>query len=879
MKSRRILPFGGVLLASVLAAALSPAGEKPGPYLGGRFPAKAPRESDAWALAVAFPHLGFKDMTGIFPAPRSNRLYVTSRQGQVWWFENDPGTKEAHVFLDLSKQCQGWDDSGLLGLAFHPDFGKAGSPNRGYIYVWYCHSKKPLNTPRGRPFGPPKDMTNRLARFTVPDGADEADLASELVLIDQQDRHLWHNGGGPFFDEQGFLYVGNGDEGADFGNENRIDGSLFGGILRIDVDRDNTRSHPIRKQPKNGKTAWYFIPNDNPWVGVEGALEEFWAIGFRNPHRVTYDAATKRIFVGDIGDSTIEEVNLVEKGGNYGWRFMEGTRVHGPRPAKVIGAVKPPFHEYDRSHGPCVIGGYVYRGEKLPELSGKYVFGDMTGPIWALDEKPGEKPRAARLATLPQTQQSSYGAGLSSFGVDAKGELYACQLGDEGKVYKLVRAEKQPVRPPKLLSATGAFKDVAKLEPAEELVGYDVASPLWSDGASKTRWIAAPGPARFSPDEAWRFAPGTVFVKHFERDGRRLETRFLVVGQETYGLTYRWREDQSDAELLDGVSPEHGPGGWTFPSRDDCLRCHTPQAGYVLGVRTRQLHVGDQLERWKARGLVSIPNGARLQALADPRDATAPLESRVRSYVDANCMHCHAPNGSGRAWFDARATTPLDDAGIVEGPVADPLGLQGARVVRGGDPQRSLLLERMKRTDAKRMPPLAVSRIDEDGARLIEEWVRSLPEVDSMPVHGLRAEYYRGVDLKRLVVERIDPAIDFTFTPSEPPPKLTSENFSVRWRGFLEVPASGEWTLHTSTDDGARLWVDGKIVIDKWVLQGETLHSAKVVLEAGKKVPIVFEFYQGGGAAAARLLWEGPHQPRAIIPPRHLTPLGDRWWF
>lgn len=884
MRSMRLARAVPVALILFLLGPGRAPGEDPkraAPYLGGRLPAQAPREQDLWTLVSAFPHLTFKDMTGLVSAPRSKRLYVTSRQGLVWWFENDAAAKEKKVFLDLTAHCQGWDDSGLLGLAFHPEFGLAGSPNRGHVYAWYCHTDKPINTPRGRPFGPPKDMTDRLARFTVPDGKDEVDPASELVLIDQKDRHLWHNGGGMFFDEAGLLYVSLGDEGGDFGNENRVDRSFFSGVLRIDVDQDPKRSHPIRKTPKNGTTDNYFVPNDNPWVGVPGALEEFWAIGFRSPHRMTYDAPTKRIYAGDVGDGTIEEVDLVEKGGNYQWRWKEGTRDHGARPAKVVGTEKPPLYEYDRGQGSCVIGGYVYRGKALaPELTGKYVFGDLNGAVWALEEKPGVPAVASRLATLPQAASVSYGIGLSSFGVDADGELYACQIADEGRLFRLARPERPPVRPPALLSATGAFASTETLEPSKDLVAYDVASPLWSDGAAKMRWVAAPGPATFTEKDAWRFPQGTVFVKHFERDGRRLETRLLVIGHEVYGLTYRWREDQKDAELLDGKTAEHGPDGWTFPSRDDCLRCHTPQAGYVLGARTRQLQKGDQLASWRAKGLVTFSDKAVLEGLVDPHDATAPLESRVRSYVDANCMHCHTPSGSGRGWFDARATTPLAEAGIVDGPLADALGApEGARVVKPGEPQLSLLLERLRRTDAKRMPPLAVGRTDEAGAKLLEEWIRSLPKTLAGPPVGLRGEYFSGRDLNRLVHTRIDPAIDFDFSGQAPAPGVPTSEFSVRWRGYVEVPVSGDWWFHTSTDDGARLFVDGKKVIDQWVVQGETEHNAKVTLEVGRKVPIVFEYFQGGGAAAARLRWSGPGQPRAIIPPSRLTPYAPKRWF
>jgi hypothetical protein len=878
MRTARVASLA--VLACVLLLDRSPAEErpKPAPFLGGRFPARAPHESDHWALKTAFPALTFKDMTGLFSEPRSKRLYVLSRQGQLFWFENTPDVKEKHLFLDVTAHCQGWDDSGLLGLAFHPDFGLAGSPNRGYVYVWYCHSDHPIVTPRGRPNGPPSDMTDRLSRFTVPDGKDEVDPASELVMIDQHDRHLWHNGGGMFFDTQGFLYISLGDEGADFGNENHVDLSLFSGVLRIDVDEDPKRSHPIPRQPRNGKTAHYLIPNDNPWVGTPNALEEFWAIGFRNPHRMTYDRPTGRIWAGDVGDATIEEVDVVEKGGNYQWRWMEGTRIHGARPRVVVGEERPPVWDYDRSQGYCVIGGYVYRGKALaPELTGRYVFGDLSGAVWALDWQPGEKRgHATRVATLPGAPNVSYGSGLTAFGVDAQGELYLCQFADEGHIFQLVRAEHPPARPPRLLSETGAFTDTAALAASPELFRYDVAAPLWSDGAKKTRWIAAPEPARFSAHDPWEFARGTVFVKHFERDGRRLETRFLVVADEVYGLTYRWREDQKDAELLEGSAPEKGPSGWTFPSRDDCMRCHTAQAGWVLGGRTRQLNRGDQLAAWRAAGLVAIQENGPFDALVDPEDATAPLEARVRSYVDANCMHCHTPNGSGRGWFDARWTTPLAETGIVDGPVNDALGVEGARVVAGGDPERSLLLARMLRNDERRMPPLAVNRHDEAAARLLGEWIRGLPKGPAGPVVGLRAEYFKDPVLHSLVRTQVDPGIDFDWSGHGPVPGIGTDNFSVRWKGSVLVPAAGDWTFGIAVDDGGRLWVDGQKVIDKWFDQGTTEYEVKVHADGARAVPIVFEYYQRGGAAVARLFWEGPGQPRAPIPPQKLRP-PRRW--
>ena len=262
---------------------------------------------------VAFPRLTFEDPILLVPDPRGGRLYVGSRQGVTSWsIADDPNAATKSVFLDLRSRCQGFDDGGLLAMAFHPRFGRAESPERGYVYVFYNYIASPTPGPDRPPTTRP--TRNRLARFTVPDGSTVADPNSELVLIDQVDESLWHNGGGLFFHPvDGFLYLSLGDEGGDYGNTQRIDKDLFSGVIRIDVDcRGGTVSHPPPRQPKTGRTAHYFIPNDNPWVGVPEALEEFWCIGLRSPHRMTYDRSGKRIWLGDVGESSMEEIDLIE---------------------------------------------------------------------------------------------------------------------------------------------------------------------------------------------------------------------------------------------------------------------------------------------------------------------------------------------------------------------------------------------------------------------------------------------------------------------------------------------------------------------------------------------------------------------------------------
>ncbi len=306
---------------------------------------------------------------------------------------------------------------------------------------------------------------------------------------------------------------------------------------------------------------------------------------------------------------------------------------------------------------------------------------------------------------------------------------------------------------PALLSQTGAFADVRTLTPEPGLIPYEVNTPLWSDGATKRRWLALPSGSRiaFAAEGEWGFPAGTVFVKHFaialdEREPARqrpLETRLLVRSDDggVYGVTYRWRADESDADLLAGGADEDlvvrmADGGtrqqrWHYPSREECLRCHTAAAGHVLGVSTRQLNRDRQLLTWSGMGLfdvvlderapVTLP---RLVALDDPH---ASAEQRVRSYLDANCAFCHRPGAVGFANFDARAEVPLADTNLVGGAVVIDHGIDRARNLAPKDPWRSMLLVRMEHEAELRMPPLARARVDHDAVATVRTWIAELP--------------------------------------------------------------------------------------------------------------------------------------------------------
>lgn len=784
-----------LFLLTLLAAALSlpaqPYGltNRPvvGEFLNNQLP-PAEVNPAGWQAVVAFPNVTFDDPTVITPEPNSTRLYIGERQGKIFFITNTPSVSVKTLFLDLSARTQGYNDSGLLGLAFHPQFRVTNSPNRGYVYVWYQFSPSPVGPDPQQGVAPPETPSyNRLSRFTVPDGSLVADPNSELVLINQFDRHLWHNGGGLFFGSDGFLYISNGDEGSandPFNNTQKINWGLFSGVLRIDVDMDPGRSHPIRRQPLSGTppngwpptyTTNYFIPNDNPWQATDGSvLEEFFAIGLRSPHRMTFDPPTGQIWLGDVGQENREEVSLIVRSNNYQWAFREGF-LTGPKsqPNPVIGVSTPPVHDYPHADGNnCVIGGYVYRGIQFPTLVGKYIFGDNgSGRVWAMTYDGINPTVVTQLCVMP-APPNTYG--LATFGLDQNGEIYMGIVGFGTRLYKLAAAGSQPPPPPALLSQTGFFTNLATLAPHPAAIPYDINSPLWSDGSDKGRWLVIPTDgAPYGPNELigwssngnWSFPTGTVAVKHFELPlnetnpavAKRLETRFLTLGTNGtwFGYTYKWRDDNSDADLLpDGLRETNlviTPSGlrtqvWDYPSRGDCRSCHNANAGGILGPRTHQFNrdllypqtgvTDNQLRALNAIGLFSPPlNEAAIPAM--PRsvavtDTNASLELRVRSYLDANCAHCHQPGGV-RGQFDARLSTPLANQNLIGGTVEDTLGIPGAKVIRPQSTAQSVLFVRDNTLGALQMPPLARNVVDTNYIAVLAAWINSLPPLVELP--------------------------------------------------------------------------------------------------------------------------------------------------
>ena len=325
----------------------------------------------------------------------SNRLFAVSQSGEIFAFENRLDVQQSHLFLNLKAKVSQWvspgaNEQGLLGLAMHPDF-----KSNGQFFV--CYTAR-------------DDDRTVVSRFRVSkNNPNQADPQSEEVLLEVAQPFKNHNGGPIEFGPDGFLYIGLGDGG--LRNDPHANGqdlsTLLGTILRIDV---NTASGDRK----------YGIPADNPFVDVAGARPEIYAYGIRNPWRIAFDKPTGLLWIGDVGQELWEEVNVIQKGGNYGWNVREGTQAFGNRQADpALADPIDPVWEYDHGVGKSITGGRVYRSNRLPELAGKYIYADyVSGSVWALsyDEATGKATR--------NEQVIASGIPVLGFGEDPSGEIY-----------------------------------------------------------------------------------------------------------------------------------------------------------------------------------------------------------------------------------------------------------------------------------------------------------------------------------------------------------------------------------------------------------------------------------------------------------------------
>ncbi len=350
-------------------------------------------------IVNAFPQLSFSHPVDLqSPADNSNRIFIAEQRGIISTFNNDPNSDTATVFLDIENQVfDGENEMGLLGFAFHPNF-----VSNGFFYVSYT----------------PTRNRSVVSRFQA-SGTDlaDVDISSEQILLEIPQPFSNHNGGQLAFDADGLLYISSGDggSGGDPQGNAQNTANLLGAILRIDVDVQ-----------ANGLN--YGIPEGNPFVSSAVARPEIYAYGLRNPWRISFDSATGLLWAGDVGQGELEEIDIIVNGGNFGWNIQEGSRCFEQNSCDSTGLIAPVF-EYNHNQGDVsVTGGYVYRGNAIPELQGRYVYGDFeSGRIWTLAAN--ATPGAAGNELLLETNLN-----IASFGVDSSNELFICSF--DGRIYR-----------------------------------------------------------------------------------------------------------------------------------------------------------------------------------------------------------------------------------------------------------------------------------------------------------------------------------------------------------------------------------------------------------------------------------------------------------
>lgn len=708
----------------------------------------------------------------IIHQPGSDRLLAITQDAPfsattLRRMKDDPDTTEYETLLA--------DGQSAYSIEFHPKF-----LENGYVYIG--------NNGPSAGEGSPK--YSRITRYTIdPKPPYKFDPKSALTIIEWPSDG--HNGAAPAFGHDGMLYVTSGDGTSD--SDTNLRGQemshLTAKVLRIDVD------HPTATKP-------YSIPPDNPFLNIPGAAPETWAIGMRNPWRMTCDRETGHLWVGNNGQDLWEQVYLITKGANYGWSVTEGGHDFYPNRERGPAPIVKPTVEHHHSESRSLTGGIVYYGQKLPELRGAYIYGDhSTGKIWAVKHDGTKVLWQKELADTPFH--------ISGFGTDSHGELLFCdhESGDEGGYYTLVPSpvEKDPPKFPTRLSDSGLFETVRGHLMQPGVIPYSVNSPLWSDGAEKSRFIALPGADAkidFTARGPWGLPEQTVLIKSFAlnlEEGnpasrRYIETRFMTkqLG-EWVGYSYIWNDEQTDATLVskEGLDRDYmirtaqgeRKQTWHYPSRTECMVCHSRAAGFVLGISTAQLNkdhdyhgtVDNQLRVFEHLGLFKSTNwleaarqktraelahqgvkeaeiakqveeafkGAkeltaasrldeisadRIERMANPYDSTADLNARARAYLASNCAVCHVDAGGGNSQFSLDFNLTIDKLKLVDvAPLHDKFGIADAKLVAAGSPERSVLLHRVSRRGRGQMPQLATSLVDQAAVQMLTEWIKQVP--------------------------------------------------------------------------------------------------------------------------------------------------------